>query len=69
MSIHLQRPLVRVEPVKLISSPCVKICTLVDKICIGCGRTQKEIAEWLTATDQRKKEIKESSGKRISNRV
>ena len=57
------------EHVRLISSPCIKICTLVDKICIGCGRTQQEIKEWLTATDQRKIEIKESSGKRISNRM
>jgi predicted Fe-S protein YdhL (DUF1289 family) len=38
---------------------------LVDKICIGCGRTQDEIREWLAATDERKKEIREVSGKRI----
>lgn len=67
MLIHLPQPLVRVEHVKLTSSPCVKICTLVDNICIGCGRTQDEIREWLVATDIRKKEIKESCGKRIQN--
>ena len=54
-----------VAPVKSISSPCIKICTLVDKICIGCGRTQDEIREWYTATDQRKQEIKLASEKRL----
>jgi predicted Fe-S protein YdhL (DUF1289 family) len=40
---------------------------LIDNTCIGCGRTTEEIREWFTATDDRKKEIKESSGKRISH--
>lgn len=52
---------------KSISSPCIKICTLVNKICVGCGRTQDEICEWFTATEQRKQEIKVASGKRIQN--
>jgi len=65
MSIRLEPPPAQAELVKLISSPCVKICTLIDKICVGCGRTQEEIKEWFTATDERKKEIKESCGKRV----
>ena len=65
MLIRLEPPPAQAEPVKLISSPCVKICTLIDKICVGCGRTQEEIKEWFTATDERKKEIKESCGKRV----
>ena len=52
---------------KSISSPCIKICTLVNKICVGCGRTQDEIREWFTATEQRKEDIKVASGKRISH--
>jgi uncharacterized protein len=56
-----------VEAVILISSPCVKICTLIDNICIGCGRSPSEIREWFTASDERKIEIREASGKRIQN--
>jgi len=55
--------LVLVVRVKLISSPCVKICTLIDNYCAGCGRSMSEIIEWRTATDKRKKEILE----RITN--
>jgi predicted Fe-S protein YdhL (DUF1289 family) len=56
---------VLVVPVKSISSPCIKICTLIDSICIGCGRSSEEIREWFTASDTRKKEILEkiASGK------
>ena len=62
MLIHsLQLP-VQVAHVKSISkvvSPCIKICTLQDDFCIGCGRTTQEIAEWAKATIKRKKEILE----------
>jgi predicted Fe-S protein YdhL (DUF1289 family) len=32
----------------LISSPCTKICTIDPRseLCLGCGRTLTEIAEW-----------------------
>ena len=30
-----------------LDSPCIKICTLVERVCIGCGRTVQEISEWL----------------------
>ena len=45
---------------KLISevqSPCIKICTIEQNICIGCGRTQDEIREWFYADDERKQQI------------
>ena len=48
-----------------IESPCQNICVLQDNICIGCGRTDDEIVEWYTATDDRKIEIKEDCKKRI----
>ena len=35
-----------------IKTPCVKICTLEKGICIGCGRTQDEIREWVILTDE-----------------
>jgi predicted Fe-S protein YdhL (DUF1289 family) len=40
-------------------SPCVNICTLdaAGALCLGCGRTLAEIAEWSTATPERQREI------------
>ncbi len=52
-----------------ISSPCIKVCIIESDYCIGCGRTLDEIGEWLKASDQRKKEIKDQCGKRIQNRL
>ena len=57
-----QLPPVQVERVKSISkvvSPCIKICTLQDDFCIGCGRTTQEIAEWSKASDKKKRDILE----------
>jgi predicted Fe-S protein YdhL (DUF1289 family) len=57
-----QLPPVRVERVKSISkvvSPCIKICTLQNDFCIGCGRTTQEIAEWSKASDKKKRDILE----------
>ena len=34
-----------------ISSPCVSICEVEDGRCIGCGRSETEIAEWKTYTE------------------
>ena len=38
-------------------SPCVKICKLIDSVCIGCGRTSEQITEWTKYTDKRREEI------------
>ena len=57
--------LVDVKSTSDIESPCQNICVLQDGICIGCGRTDDEITEWYTATDDRKIEIIENSEKRI----
>ena len=56
----------------MIPSPCVKICTHVDGICIGCYRTADEIKEWKTTyTDKQKeellKELKEREESYINN--
>ena len=40
-------------------SPCIKVCTLEDGICIGCFRTQDEIREWIIYTDEQKKVVLE----------
>ena len=42
----------------MIPSLCVKICTHVDGMCIGCYRTADEIKEWKTTyTDEQKEEL------------
>ena len=40
-------------------SPCIKVCTLEDGICIGCFRTQDEIREWIIYTDEQKRVVLE----------
>jgi predicted Fe-S protein YdhL (DUF1289 family) len=41
-----------------VDSPCTKICTIdpASGLCIGCGRTLSEIAQWLalSANDRRR---------------
>ncbi len=62
MLIHSLQPPVQVERVKSISkivSPCIKICTLQNGFCIGCGRSSQEIAEWSKASNKRKEQILE----------
>ena len=51
-----QRNKIRWEDIR---SPCVKICSLEDGVCIGCGRTQDEIREWIIMTDNQREEIME----------
>ena len=49
----------------MIQSPCVKIRTHVDGMCIGCYRTADEIKEWKTTyTDEQKKELLKELKKR-----
>jgi len=42
-------------------SPCVNVCHLENRvhnmICIGCLRTQEEIADWMTYTDLEKDKV------------
>lgn len=43
------------EPV---ASPCVGVCQLNDEeLCLGCGRSLAEIAEWSAASEQRRRDI------------
>ena len=42
-----------------ISSPCTKICTIdpQSKLCLGCGRTLSEIAEWASLGEPARQRI------------
>lgn len=52
-----------------ISSPCVRNCCLDDKdICLGCGRTVKEVVRWGGADDKEKLQILNASKKRMQER-
>jgi uncharacterized protein len=42
-----------------ISTPCIKVCAVEGRsgLCIGCGRTLKEIAAWGSLDEPRRQEI------------
>jgi hypothetical protein len=43
----------------MLDSPCNEICTTDSEsgLCIGCGRTQNEIANWLNYSNKQRKII------------
>ncbi len=50
------------------NSPCVSICKVEKDICIGCGRTLKEIASWTNFTkDQRQKVLERIERDKVNN--
>jgi predicted Fe-S protein YdhL (DUF1289 family) len=42
-----------------ISSPCTKVCTIDprSKLCVGCGRTLTEIAQWASLAEPERQRI------------
>jgi predicted Fe-S protein YdhL (DUF1289 family) len=49
-------------------SPCIAVCRLNGvQVCIGCGRTGNEIAEWLAASDTRRAAIRLAASARMKN--
>lgn len=45
-------------PVPGVASPCIGVCRIrADDVCEGCHRTIDEIAEWLAASDERRRAI------------
>ncbi|MBL8537407.1 MAG: DUF1289 domain-containing protein [Hyphomonadaceae bacterium] len=42
-----------------ISTPCIKACAVsgATGLCIGCGRTLREIADWGTLTESERRQI------------
>ncbi len=43
----------------MIESPCVKVCTLDTHsgLCLGCGRTISEIAQWTRMSDGERRRV------------
>ena len=53
---------------KKIISPCVSVCRLdTEEVCIGCGRTRKEIREWTFYSDKRRVTIMQRLGVQCKN--
>jgi predicted Fe-S protein YdhL (DUF1289 family) len=44
---------------RLILSPCIKVCAIdvVTGLCVGCGRTRAEIADWSAMPEAERERI------------
>jgi len=53
-----------------ITSPCTNVCRLDwdGVICLGCGRTVEEIANWLDYTDDERRRATEAAANRLAGR-
>lgn len=40
-----------------ILSPCIKVCKVLNRRCVGCGRTIEEITNWTKYTDVERETI------------
>lgn len=51
-----------------ILTPCIKVCAVSGQtgLCIGCGRTLAEIAEWAGMDEQRRHKIMAELAARMS---
>lgn len=49
-------------------SPCINVCELDPRtdVCIGCGRTLDEIAEWASAPRGRQRQIVTDAAMRLA---
>ncbi|MBS0246304.1 MAG: DUF1289 domain-containing protein [Proteobacteria bacterium] len=49
-------------------TPCVKICTLDAgrRLCLGCGRTVEEIAQWSVLSTAQRRRIMEALAERLA---
>ena len=52
-----------------IESPCKKVCAVDGKtgLCLGCGRTLKEIGGWTRYSDDERKQIMEALDDRMDH--
>jgi predicted Fe-S protein YdhL (DUF1289 family) len=53
----LQRILV--SGITTIESPCILVCVMDERsgYCFGCGRTRREIEDWIDMTPQMRREV------------
>ena len=55
MGLYMQKKLYQTNG--LTKSPCVNICVLEDKYCVGCGRSIEDISLWNTYTPEQKRKV------------
>ena len=50
-------------------SPCVKICTYDagTGLCLGCGRTLKEIGDWFAMSDDQRRAVMQQLPARLKS--
>ena len=50
-----------------LSTPCVRICVVdpLTALCIGCGRSTEEIADWLDMSEPERTAIMAGLGERL----
>jgi len=51
----------------MVSTPCIKICTMDARsgLCAGCGRSLEEIARWGTMTESERLRVMETLPARL----
>lgn len=51
----------------MMKSPCINICKIDPKsnICLGCGRSIKEISDWINLDDEEREKLLSDLKKRL----
>jgi len=51
-----------------IDSPCILVCSIDEAsgFCVGCGRTRKEIARWISYTQEERQSVMAALPKRMA---
>ena len=48
-----------------IKDPCIGVCKFADDICIGCGRTKREVKAWKSLDKDEKRTVVAESALRL----
>ncbi|MFK7608625.1 MULTISPECIES: DUF1289 domain-containing protein [unclassified Pseudomonas] len=48
-----------------IKDPCIGVCKFADAICIGCGRTKREVKTWKSLDKDEKRAVIAESAMRL----
>ena len=53
----------------VVSTPCIKLCAVsgASGLCVGCGRTLKEIASWGGLEESERRAIMDALPKRLAD--
>jgi predicted Fe-S protein YdhL (DUF1289 family) len=50
-----------------VESPCIKVCQLDERnVCVGCGRTLAEIAEWSRMSVEQQRAVCANAAARLA---